>query len=152
MPVQFDSFGVRFLYPDNWKIVDRDEEEGDQGATLDVPGGGFFAIERTDAGSVEEMIEGIVRAIAEDYEDLERESTSLDILDPGTPVTDLRFYYLDLLIVSRLVVLSGTVLPDAIDDHEVLLIQMQAESRDFDKNEMVFNALLKQIIDATEPN
>lgn len=150
MPVQFDSFGVRFLYPDNWKIVERGEEEGDQGATLDVPGGGFVAIERTDANSVEEMIEGIVRAIAEDYEDLERENTSLDILGPDTPVTDLRFYYLDLLIISRLVVLSGSVLPDAIDDSEVLLIQMQAESRDFDKNEMVYNALLKQIVDATE--
>lgn len=152
MPVQFDSFGVRFLYPDNWVIAERGEEEGDQGATLDVPGGGFVAIERTDADSVDEMIEGIVRAIAADYEDLERESTSLDVLEADTPVIDLRFYYLDLLIVSRLVVLSSSALPDAIDSNEVLLIQMQAESRDFDKNELVFNALLKQIVDAAPSN
>ena len=140
MPLQFDSFGLQFLYPDNWTLADRDEQEGDQGATLDLPGGGFFAIEQVDTDSVEELVDGIVKAIAADYEDLEREDTSLEVLPSEALVTDLRFYYLDLLIVSRLVILT---VPGQRDQR--LIVQMQAESRDFDKNEAVFSAILKQI-------
>lgn len=142
MPLQFDSFGLRFLYPDNWTIAEREEEEGDQGVTLDLPGGGFLAIEQTDADSVEELIQGIVTTIAADYEDLERDDTSLDVLPSDAPVIDLRFYYLDLLIVSRIAILT---VPGQTDKR--LIVQMQAESRDFDKNEAVFSAILKQITD-----
>ena len=145
MPAQFDSFGVRFLYPDNWKVVDRAEDEGDRGATLDLPSGGFVTIERTNVDRVEELIDGIVNTIAADYEDVEREEVTLQVLPENTPVTDLRFYYLDLLIVSRLVVLNS--IGDE-EDANALVIQIQAESRDFDKNEPVFAAILKQIVEA----
>jgi len=144
MPAQFDSFGVRFLYPDNWTVADRDEEEGDQGATLDLPTGGFISLELTHADAVDDLVEGIVRTIAAEYDDLEREESHLEVLPESTPVTDLRFYYLDLLIVSRLVFLKP---PSDELGENVLVIQMQAESRDFDKNEAVFAAILKQIVD-----
>ncbi|QEG02042.1 hypothetical protein Mal15_61250 [Stieleria maiorica] len=145
MPAQFDSFGIRFLYPDNWSVADRGEDEGDQGATLDFPGGGFFSLELTGAEAVGPLIDRIVSTIAADYEDLEREDVTLDVLPAGTAVTDLRFYYLDLLIISRIAVLKQG--NDSSPD-DVLLVQMQAESRDFDKNEPVFAAILKQIADA----
>ena len=144
MPAQFDSFGLRFLYPDNWTVAERGEEEGDQGATLDLPSGGFFSIERTHADEVDALVDGVVRTIAADYEDLERDEVTLDVLPGGTAVTDLRFYYLDLLIVSRLVVLAA---PATQPQRDVLVIQMQAESRDFDQNEAVFSAILKQIVE-----
>ena len=145
MPAQFDSFGIRFLYPDNWSIAERAEEDGENGATLDLPGGGFVSLELTDGGEVESMVDGIVAAIAADYEDLEREDIRREVLPQSTPVTDLRFYYLDLLIVSRLVVLDPPGQPPGGDR---LVVQMQAESRDFDKNEPVFDAILKQIVDS----
>lgn len=144
MPAQFDSFGVCFLYPDNWTVAERSEEEGDDGVTLDVPGGGFVAVEKTQVDAVDETIEQIVRVIAAEYEDLERESVSRDVLPAETPVTDLRFYYLDLVIVSRIVVLTEPTIP--IGEGQALLVQIQAESRDFDKNEPVFDAILKQIV------
>lgn len=146
MPAQFDSFGVRFLYPDNWKVADRQEDEGDQGTTLDLPSGGFVSLELAQADQIENLIDQVVATISAEYEDLEREELTLEVLPEGTPVTDLRFYYLDLLIVSRLVVLS---LGDRAIDGNLLVVQMQAESRDFDKNEPVFAAILKQIIDAS---
>ena len=139
MPAQFDSFDLRFLYPDNWKIAARDESDGEQGTTFDLPEGGFFSIERTESDADPALIDGIVDTIAGDYEDLEREDMSLEVLPEGTPVADLRFYYLDLLIISRIVVLG--------DAGGCLVIQMQAESREFDKNEAVFSAILKQIVD-----
>lgn len=145
MPAEFNSFGIRFLYPENWTLLERDEEESDQGATLDLPGGGFFALEMTHSGDVQAVTDRVVDAIANDYDAIERENLTLDVLPEGTPVTDLRFYYLDLLIVSRVVVLS---LKSAIDEEALLVLQLQAESRDFDKNEAVFAAILKQIVDA----
>ena len=145
MPAQFDSFGVRFLYPDNWSIAERSDEEGEHGATLDLPGGGFVSLEMTQADAVESLIDGIVEAIAADYEDLEREDHGRDLLPEDTPVTDLRFYYLDLLIISRLVILD----PPGGEADERLVIQLQAESRDFDKNEPVFDAILKQIVESS---
>lgn len=144
MPAQFDSFGVRFLYPDNWTIADRPDEEGDTGATLDLPSGGFLSLEVTQADAVEELVDGIVGTIAADYEDLEREDIVLDVLPQSTPATDLRFYYLDFLIVSRLVILP---MPGEPAEEKVLVVQMQAESRDFDQNEPVFSAILKQIVE-----
>ena len=145
MPAQFDSFGVRFLYPDNWTVADRAEEEGDQGSTLDLPTGGFFSLELTLADEVQGLIDRIAGTIAADYEDLEREDVVLELLPEGTAVTDLRFYYLDLLIISRIVVLAPR---DHGGGDDMLVVQMQAESRDFDKNEPVFAAILKQIVDA----
>lgn len=150
MPAQFDSFGVRFLYPDNWAVADREDADGDRGTTLDLPGGGFVSIELTSADAVEELIDGIVRTISADYDDLERDQVTLEVLPENTPVTDLRFYYLDLMIISRLVILpseSKLTIEDTGDN--VLVVQMQAESRDFDKNEAVFDAILKQIVEAT---
>lgn len=145
MPAQFDSFGIRFLYPDNWTVADRGDEEGDHGSTLDLPSGGFFSLELTLADEVGGLIDRIAGTIAADYEDLEREDVVLELLPEGSAVTDLRFYYLDLLIISRIVVLTPQV-HGAGDD--MLVVQMQAESRDFDKNEPVFAAILKQIVDA----
>ena len=145
MPAEFNSFGIRFLYPENWTLVDREEGEGNGGATLDLPGGGFVSLEMTHGGEVDQVIERVVTAIANDYDAIERENLTLEVLPAGAPVTDLRFYFLDLLIVSRVVVLP--VRPEG-DEDALLVLQLQAESRDFDKNEPVFAAILKQIVDA----
>ena len=138
MPKSFESFGVKFLYPDNWTLAERDEEGGDEGVTLELPGGGFFAVERERDGElVEELIEEVADSLAEDYGDVEREEVELPGASDQERCVEFRFYYLDLLIISRLTIMKL--------DGVTLVVQMQAESRDFDANEMVFEALLKQI-------
>jgi hypothetical protein len=158
MPKQFDEFGVKFLYPDNWTVAPREDQEGEQGVTLETPGGGFVAIEVIPAGDTEEIVDRIVQAIREDYEEVERDETTLERLPVGASVTDLRFYYLDLLVVSRIVILpdpsNGSALAESALAESALaesaagqklMIQLQAESRDFDKNAPVLEAIVKQI-------
>lgn len=177
MPAQFDSMGLRFLYPDNWTVAPSEETESSSGvgATLDIPGGGFLSLEWTPAADVDEMISRIEATICEEYEEVERENTQWDLVSPDTPVIDLRFYYLDLLIQCRFVLLTNLPAAERIaaqqvfsqrtasesgdqdagatpslaaftqGDHPVLVAHLQAESRDFDKNETVFAAILKQI-------
>lgn len=138
MPTTFDSFGIKFLYPDNWTIADRNDEDGTDGVTLEMPSGGFFAVERERQGQlVEELIEEVAESLEEDYGDVEREEIELADSQIGERAVEFRFYYLDLLIISRLAVIDR--------QGETFVIQMQAESRDFDTNDLVFAALLKQI-------
>ena len=138
MPATFDSFGIKFLYPDNWKVTDRAEDESSDGVTLELPSGGFFTIEREHEGQIEEeIIEEMSDSFEQEYGEVEREDFQLTDAGLEERAVDFRFYYLDLVIVSRLIImhLHGST----------FLFQMQAESRDFDANQMVFAAILKQI-------
>lgn len=138
MPATFDSFGLKFLYPENWQLLERQEDEGNEGVTLELPGGGFFAVERLhDWRGDEEVLGQVVTSISEEYSDVERELVRLEGAGEQETATEIRFYYLDLLVVSQAVLLTTS-------QHRYL-IQMQAESRDFDANKPVFAALLKQI-------
>ena len=135
MPATFDSFGLRFLYPDNWSIADRGEDEGTAGVTFDLPTGGFFSIEQVRDGQLEEeLIEEIQESIEEEYGEVEREDVASD---EGSRTVDFEFYCLDLLVISRLKIVSIGTTP--------YFIQIQAESRDFEENAMVFAAILQQI-------
>lgn len=138
MPATFSSFGLKFLYPDNWKPVEREESEGGEGVTLELPSGGFFAVERLhDWRSDEAVLEQVATSIQEEYSDVERELLQLEGAGEEETSIEVRFYFLDLLVVSQVVLLTA-------GGHRYL-VQMQAESRDFDQNAQVFTALLKQI-------
>lgn len=138
MPASFESFGIKFLYPDNWKVTQRAEDEVGEGVTLELPTGGFFTIEREYEGQIEEeLIEELSDSFEQEYEQVEREDIQLENAGSNERAIEFRFYYLDLLVISRLVILHV--------DEATYLIQMQAESRDFDANELVFSAILKQI-------
>lgn len=158
MPTSFQSNGLRFLYPDNWTIVERSADAGGVGVTLEFPGGGFFAVEQvTDPRDDDALLAALVESVKEGYQDAEHEPMSADdfgasplsarggdsataavgpMTDAG-PAAEVRFYYLDLLVIARLMVLR--LGPTRY------VVQTQAESRDFDRNLPVFQALLKQI-------
>jgi hypothetical protein len=139
MPATFDSFGLRFLYPDNWSLLERSESEGDQGVTLELPSGGFFSIERNrDPQSIEQIVEAIASSFENEYDEVEREDLTVDSQEQIERAVEFHFYYLDLLIISRLLILNR--------DGIRYLVQMQAESRDFDSNELVFEAIIKQLL------
>ena len=138
MPLTFESFGLKFLYPDNWVISTRAPDEGDDGLTLELPSGGFLSIEVDDGELTDaDLLERVADAIREDYEDVESEEVSLAGAGPDESAVDFRFFYLDLLVVSRAVILTL--------GKRRLLIQFQAESRDFDANETVVDAILQQL-------
>ncbi|MFK8112497.1 MAG: hypothetical protein AB8B91_09850 [Rubripirellula sp.] len=140
MPAPFESSHLKFLYPDNWKLLERSEEEGTDGLTLELPTGGFFSLELEREGQLEdEVIEEVFDSIQKDYGDVEREESEDDV-PMGERLIDFRFFYLDLVIVSRLMILK---VGDA-----TYILQLQAESRDFEANELVLAAILKQIREA----
>ena len=105
---------------------------------FEPPAGGFFSVERADTEATDVgLIEQVAAAVAAEYSDIERDVVHLDGALLNEQAIDLSFYYLDLLIVSRIVLMHT--------GDQRLLIQIQAESRAFDANAPVFDAILKQI-------
>jgi hypothetical protein len=138
MPASFESVDLKFLYPDNWSLVSRDKDDGSEGVTLELPSGGFFSIERELEGKpADQVIDEIASSISQDYGDVEREDLVREPLGDIQRSAEFHFYYLDLLIISRLMVLNR--------QGKTYVVQMQAESREFDRNQMVFDAILKQL-------
>jgi hypothetical protein len=138
MPATFDDFGIRFLYPDNWAVAGRSMDSGIQGVTFELPGGGFLSIEQSDKTiSEDEILDEVAKTVAKEYEEVERETIELNHAGPNDRAIELRFYYLDLLIQSRIVLMNA--------GGQRLLVQIQAENRDFDSNELVFEAIFTQL-------
>lgn len=149
MPAHFKGFGLELLYPENWTLLPRADDEGDQGATLELPSGGFVSIETLPLTRADdELLTEIESMLREQYSDVESEEVQLAGADEGERAVDTSFYHLDLVVFSRVVLLdSPASTRQQMPIAGRLLVQFQAESRDFDENEMVFTALLKQIRD-----
>ena len=87
------------------------------------------------------LITSIEKLIVDEYGEVEREEWPEEKLEQADRVVDLNFYYLDLLIISRLIFIG---LADG-----KFVIQIQAESRSFEENELVFSAIMKQLQDSS---
>ena len=140
MPSTFDGFGVRFLYPENWKVVDQTEagEDATAGVMLETPEKAFFSLNRYTGGiAPQQVIDEAIAAMRGEYDEIEVSPYD----DPSGLAreagAELSFYYLDLLVAARLV-----AIPDGDD---VLLVQIQGESRDFERLEPVFAAMLQSL-------
>lgn len=142
MPSTFDDFGLKFLYPDNWQLQSRDSDEASDGVTLELPRGGFFSVTKYhDAPPLDVVLEKIASAMRAEYPEIEAEDQS-DLDDDDSEIIEFRFYYLDLLIVARVIAMTIA--------SQTLVVQIQAESREFDAGEPVFAAMLKSIRDGLE--
>ncbi|MEM9825840.1 MAG: hypothetical protein AAF958_04590 [Planctomycetota bacterium] len=138
MPKTAEFCDIQVLYPDNWLPGPRQPEDG-EGFDWELPSGGFVSIDHhDDAWSADEWIETTNKLLAEEYGELETEELPAETLPEGTVrAVEQRFYYLDLLILSRQWwIRRGT---------KQWAVHVQAESRRFDENQMVFEAILKQI-------
>ena len=147
MPATFEGFGLKLMYPDNWTLLPRGDDEGDQGATFELPTGGFLSIETLPVTrNDDEIIAEVAELLRQDYPEVEQEEIVIVGGEPGERAVDLSFCHLDLVVFSRLVLLDAPASTrEQMPIAGRILVQFQAESRDFDANEMLLLALLKQI-------
>jgi hypothetical protein len=96
MAAIFAEDGIRFRYPENWKL---EREENETGWTVSVqsPGTAFFMIcLRDDLPTPDELAETALAALREDYPELEADE-HIDTLAGQMAVGhDIRFFSLDL--------------------------------------------------------
>ena len=138
MPAVFEGDGIRFLYPDNWKLVgDGGGEDGS--VTVQSPQGAFWSVSRHRAGPAAQTVAGeILSAMRREYPQVEVEEAQDQVGGALAVGYDMRFYCLDLLVVStvRTVEQSG----------RTLAIMCQAEDRDFDRLKSVFSAITHSLL------
>ena len=140
MPATFSELGLHFLYPENWLLQSEEADAATTGVIFELPSGGFFSVETIEEEpDYDSVIQQIEQAFVDEYGETEAEEFPTDPEQmAGVHLAfDFRFYYLDLLIISRLMFLRA--------GNQNYILQFQAEIRDFESNEMVIAAILKQI-------
>ena len=140
MTAIYEKRGIKFLYPENWALQDEANAELSSAISLEAPGGAAFwsvHLYERDADA-DEILTEATATLAETYEDLETTPSTVDLGEfPGEAV-ECMFYCLDFLIRVRLQVIATPA--------NQALFWYQAEDRDFEKYEQVFQAIALSLL------
>jgi len=96
MVAQFQDAGIRFQYPENWRL---EREDTDAGWTVSVqsPETAFLMLcLREDMPSTDQMTETALEALREEYPDLEAEDCVDSLAGQPAIGHDIRFFSFDL--------------------------------------------------------
>ncbi len=139
MPAVYQNLGVRFLYPENWSLQDEEPDDWPRTVTLQSQQTSFWSLYVYPAGhNARAAVTEVIDSIREVYEDLEVLPAKETIGDAETKGVDIAFFYLDLLVEAKIRTLQT---PSAL-----LLWHYQAESREFDQVEPVFQAIATSLL------
>jgi hypothetical protein len=95
LPLTYDHQGVHFLYPENWQVERQETEEG-WTIAVQSPGAAFLLISRYDARpEQDEVLQTSLRALKQDYADLETEEAAERIAKHQAIGYDIDFFSLD---------------------------------------------------------
>jgi hypothetical protein len=96
MAAQFDKDGIRFRYPENWRLEREDSEEG-WTVSVQSPGTAFLMIcLRQDMPTPDSMIDSVLTAMREEYPELEADDRVESVAGQPAVGHDIRFFSLDL--------------------------------------------------------
>lgn len=144
MTAHYDKFGAKFLYPENWSINDEQLDEWPRSVSVQSPGSAFWQLnvypERTNPIL---LCNEVVEVLRQEYEGLEQFAIDEEIEGHALIGYDLNFYCLDLLVTARVRgFYSGT---------QTYLIVGQAESREYDEQTLVFDAMTRSLLMESDP-
>lgn len=134
MQGEYSKFGVKFLYPEDWSVVDEEANEWPRRVSVQSPNSGFWELQAYPARfQPENLAQQTLQAFSEEYEGVESEPVSEPIMDHVATGYDLEFFCLDLLVTCqvRSFRLGG----------QTMLLICQAESEEFELRRKVFEAM-----------
>ena len=137
MPMRFQADGIRFLYPDNWRLS---REDADTGWTVTVqsPGTGFFVLTYDDQmPELGAVAETVLEALRADYPDLEADDALESLAGQPALGHDIRFFSLDLTNTCCTRVFYS--------DTGTVLAMWQANDLELEYVEPVFRAILSSL-------
>lgn len=141
MPETFEKAELKFLYPENWKIIDQQIDSTIcQSVALQNEGTIQWSVYRYDSQmDTKELIGQAVRAIHAEYEEHE-ETANYEISVGDEKLVGIRmfFNYLDFILCMTAVTI--------FKNDATYLFVVQAESREYDENEIIFGALATSLL------
>jgi hypothetical protein len=139
MPAVYEKMGIRFLYPDNWILDERDALQGQNSVSVYSPEGAFWSIVlHARSTDPRQLTLAALKALQEEYAESEVESVYESIAGQEMTGYDLNFYYLDL---TNTALIRGFRTPLA-----TCVILCQAEDREFKRVEPVFRAITTSLL------
>ncbi len=144
MTAVYDKLGLKFLYPENWKLID-DSTDSPQVITLETPDGSTtWSVHIYPAEADGDLVlKETLDSLQQTYEDLEISPHSIQLGEWEATGVEALFYCLDFLIRAQLHLLRTR--------DKLLLFWTQAEDRDFDKQQIVFQAIAISLLQSLEP-
>jgi hypothetical protein len=144
MPAIYENLGVRFLYPENWSVLDEEPDQWPRTVTIQSPETSFWTLQVYPAGQdARQAVTLVIDSIREVYPDLEVLPAKEELGDVEAKGVDIAFFYLDLLVEARIRCVKTP--------SSVLIWHCQAESREFDTMEPVFRAMATSLLQAHVP-
>ena len=144
MPAVYQQFGVRFLYPENWSVLEEETDEWPRTVTLQSQETGFWTLQVYPPDQdAKAAVLAVIESIREVYPDLEVLPAKETIADAQAKGVDITFFYLDLLVEAKIRCVKT---PSA-----VILWHYQAEGRELDKVEPVFQAIATSLLQTQVP-
>jgi hypothetical protein len=143
--MKFESWGLRFDYPDNWSLDEQEALAGNRSVTVYSPSGGAFwsiSVHPRSADPVS-MTKAATEAMKEEYDSLEAEWVEEQMANHQIVGYDLSFYCLDLT--------SSAVVRGIKTPHATYLVFWQAEDRDFARLADVFRAMTVSLLRHLKP-
>ncbi len=139
MPAVYQKLGVRFLYPENWQVQDEEQDDWPRTVTLQSEQTSFWSLYLYPPGhDARQAVTEVIGSIRELYDDLEVLPAKETIAEQEAKGVDIAFFYLDLLVEARIRCLKT---PSGL-----VLWHFQAESREFDQMEPVFQAITTSLL------
>ncbi len=142
MPKIYERLGLQFQYPDNWILDEEEALAGNHSVTVYSPTGAFWSVvvHPADADPLG-LAAAAVRALKEEYPDLETVAVEEEVAGLRTTGFDMNFSYLDL--TSTATVRVGHHLGKTI------AVVCQAEDRDYEQLSNVFRAITHSLLRPT---
>jgi len=137
MPHWYDRNGLRFAYPENWRLDERDEIGEPLDLHLDTPGGGFWNLTIPGGLSPGEASLQALKGIEAEFMDVEHEGASLDLHGTLWHGFEVRFFCFDYLVEGRIWSCRAP--------GRTLVCHYQAGQAEFDKQDRVFQAVMASL-------
>lgn len=139
MTVVYDKVGVRLIYAEGWKVTEDDLNSEPRTLSFQSPNGGTWELMLyRDHRDLDDLTDEALAVMREEYDQLETTPYKTVFGDVDAKGHEIYFYHLDLLIRCRIVAAP-------FGDQTVLLL-LQAEDRDFDDLEPVFQAMATTLL------
>ena len=145
MTANYDKLGLKFLYPENWTLIDESDSDGPHAITLESPDGACsWAVHAYLSGADRDtVLKESLATLQETYEDLEVSKCEDRLGTNSANGVEALFYCLDFLIRARLLIVQT--------EEYLLLFWFQAEDREFDKQDAVFKAMSISLLQSLTP-
>lgn len=139
MPAVYEKLGIKFQYPENWKLDEGEALEGEQSVSVYSPGGAFWSVMlHPHSQAPQELVDTALETMQQVYDELDAEVVEETIGEVELVGCDMNFYCLDL--TNTAAVRSGRT-PLA-----TLLIFWQADDRELAEVEAVFKAITLSLL------